>query len=81
MVDLETAVVLVLGFIVTIGLWRRSWNSRLRDIEPFILVFGALPATFLWLFGMSIVFGSLGKDPPAAPTIDTTTSSASTNAR
>lgn len=76
MVDLETAVVLILGFIVTIGLWRRSWNSELRDIEPFILAFGALPATFLWLFGMSIVFGSLGSEPPATKTVPTTASTA-----
>ena len=75
MVDLETAVVLILGFIVMIGLWRRSWNSRLRDIEPFILAFGALPATFIWLFGMSIVFGSLGKDSPT-PAMTTTATAA-----
>jgi hypothetical protein len=79
--QLETAVVLILGFVVMIGLWRRSWNSQLRDIEPFILVFGALPATFIWLFGMSIVFGSLGKDPSRSPTTPTVTTSASSKPR
>jgi hypothetical protein len=79
--QLETAVVLVLGFVVMIGLWRRSWNSQLRDIEPFILVFGALPATFIWLFGMSIVFGSLGKDPSRSPTTPTVTTAASSKPR
>lgn len=64
MADLEGFAVLLFGFIVMIAMWRRSWNSQLRDIEPFILVFGALPATFLWVVGMSLAFGSLARDAP-----------------
>jgi hypothetical protein len=64
MADLECFTVLLVGFIVMIAMWRRSWNSELRDIEPFILVFGALPATLLWVVGMSLAFGSLAGDAP-----------------
>ena len=55
--DLNIWLVLIFATVVMVWAWRKSWNSELRDIEPFILVLGALPATFLWIMGLSIAFG------------------------
>lgn len=60
-------IVVILAGVATVVLWRRSWNSRLRDIEPFILLFGALPATFIFVIGLSMVLRAPADSrPPAA---------------